>query len=259
MRFQYFSDIHLEFFNGNTNKIKRVFMSKLAKQQSRPEVLLLAGDIGNPFRKCYQIFLEDVSLLYDKVIVIAGNHEYYKAPVEHMSDVDAKCRDICQSMPRENVVFLQNESYDLTPDISIYGGTFWTDIPHAKHRTVQYTINDYSMIPGFTPTMSCMFFDRALQGLKNCIEASPPDREWIVMSHHMPSFSLIDPKYRRPQYADMNCAFASEIGFAHHPQIKAWVYGHTHTPLQSGKFYCNPIGYPGENNTWSLDYSFEIL
>jgi len=34
---------------------------------------------------------------------------------------------------------------------------------------------------------------------------------------------------------------------AHDERIKAWIYGHTHSPRPGPRFYCNPIGYPGEN------------
>jgi hypothetical protein len=29
--------------------------------------------------------------------------------------------------------------------------------------------------------------------------------------------------------------------------IKAWIYGHTHKARTGPRFFCNPLGYPGEN------------
>ena len=35
-------------------------------------------------------------------------------------------------------------------------------------------------------------------------------------------------------------------------KIRAWIYGHTHTSdvreIDGVKFYCNPVGYKGENH-----------
>jgi predicted phosphodiesterase len=58
----------------------------------------------------------------------------------------------------------------------------------------------------------------------------------------------------------MNQWFASNqdlLFTQYNSKIKAWFYGHTHTPsvksLQGIPFYCNPIGYPGENK--DLDFN----
>ena len=73
MRFQYLSDLHLEFYNECFSKIERLFVHKIKNQRSRPDVLLLAGDIGYPFRNSYRRFLEEMSLLYERVVITTGN------------------------------------------------------------------------------------------------------------------------------------------------------------------------------------------
>jgi hypothetical protein len=88
------------------------------------------------------------------------------------------------------------------------------------------------------------------------METQSDGKKVIVMSHHMPSYELIDTLYISKQYAMINCAFASDVSIADDSRIVAWVYGHTHKSYQNGKFYCNPIGYPGENKKWSLAKHF---
>lgn len=254
MKFQYYSDIHLEFYNENINKIHRLFDKK-----TNADVLLLAGDIGYPNRKSYKHFIDMVSPKYKHVFVISGNHEYYKQHPSSMQDVDAMCRDICNQAPHGNVRFLQNEAHQISEDISIYGGTAWTCIPRSKFRSVEASVRDYELIHDFTPHVSNMLHQNFITGLESTLENTSEKMKWIVMSHHIPSHDLVDPKYKVKKYEDINVAFASDVHISHDPRIVAWVYGHTHSPLQKEKFYCNPIGYPGENQTWTLEKEFTII
>lgn len=259
MRFQYFSDIHLEFYNENFNKIGRIFISKLTKQQDRPRFLMLPGDIGHPKLPSYKRFLETLSPMYEKIFVTTGNHEYYKTHLTDMSNIDSKCREICESLPLKNVIFLQNEVHHIDDLTAVYGGTFWTYVPVKNQRAVQFSgINDYRYIYEFYPEHSSALHKQAVQCLQDALDTFP-EKKWIVMSHHMPSFDLIDPKYRVDKYKHLNHAFASDIMQAHDPRIVAWVYGHTHSPFQKDKFYCNPIGYPGENKKWDLSKEFPVM
>lgn len=52
VKFQYLSDLHLEFYNENLNKIQKLFCIKNATAN----ILLLAGDIGKPTHKSYILF-----------------------------------------------------------------------------------------------------------------------------------------------------------------------------------------------------------
>ena len=63
----------------------------------------------------------------------------------------------------------------------------------------------------------------------------------------------ISNKYKN--YTLLNHAFASNVNISS-KYIKAWVYGHTHEKNINGIYYCNPIGYPGENSKYSLENLF---
>lgn len=256
LRFQYFSDTHIEFYNENIPKIQRLFTQKLEKQQDKPNILLIAGDIGMPSRPSYTTFLQSLSPLYEKIFITTGNHEYYKMPYTSLTDLDEQCREICRTMPQNNVVFLQNDVYEIKDDLSIFGATFWTDIPVSKEYTLANCINDFKVIPNMTPSLSSLLHEKSVSLLNYHINNNE-DMKWIVMSHHIPSTDLIHPKYKKHN-TDLNYAFASDINVANDPRILAWVYGHTHSPSQQGKFYCNPVGYPGENKDWILSKEFSI-
>ena len=75
------SDIHLEFLknvsclNSLSQKIPSLYSE--CKFDKKETVLVLAGDIGYPTTDKYWKFIQDCSSQYYKVILIAGNHEYY--------------------------------------------------------------------------------------------------------------------------------------------------------------------------------------
>jgi len=252
-KFQYFSDIHLEFYNENVNKINRMFDIK----DKDADILLLAGDIGYPSKPSYSFFLSMMSPHFEKIFVIPGNHEYYKANLP-IPKVDNLCRQVCSSLPQQNVEFLQNEEYKLSSRISVYGTTLWSHINHENANAVCNIINDYKYVQDFTPQVSNSLHNEANTKLTDFIINKEHDQKVIVMTHHMPSFDFIDTCYKTPIYKDINCAFATDIPIRNDPRIVAWVYGHTHKPRQDGKFYCNPIGYPGENKHWSVQRFFEV-
>jgi hypothetical protein len=115
-------------------------------------------------------------------------------------------------------------------------------------------INDYNYIPEFTYDVSNMLHHQALVKLNEAIEKNI-DRKIIVMSHHMPSYDLIHPKFKNSNF---NSAFASNVEIAKNPIIKVWLYGHTHIPCECDKYYCNPIGYDGENENIQYNKIFVL-
>jgi predicted phosphohydrolase len=199
-----------------------------------------------------------MSPYFEKIFVISGNHEYYKSNME-ITAVDQLCRHICSSLPQQNVMFLQNEEYKLCPQISVYGTTLWTHIYNDTANTIRNTINDYKYIDNFTPEVSNALHIKSIKELTKSVSSKKHDEKVIVMTHHLPSFDLIDSCYRSSVYQEVNCAFATDVAIRNDPRIVAWVYGHTHKSRQDGKFYCNPVGYPGENKNWSLNRFFEIV
>ncbi len=247
--FQYFSDIHTEMSNYvySDNMIERVAPN-----------LIIAGDIGNPFDDKYKKFLSKLSCKFDKIFIIAGNHEYYsfyKNKVQYdrnqMNWFDVVVNQIISVVSQfTNIIFLNNDTYDIeNTNITIFGGTFWTRI--NDDEDVGNFVSDYIHIPEFTKTVSNNLHEIAIQKLSNVLKT---DRLLVVISHHIPKMNLIDIRYRHSGY---DSAFASDIVEADNIKIVAWIYGHTHLPKIQGKFFANPIGYPNENH--NINYNKIIV
>lgn len=248
--FQYFSDLHVDFLTD---------LHILDNLQPSAPYLIIAGDIGSPFNKLYTEFLSHVSRLFTQVFIISGNHEYYytrdadykshdadyktRNSTEWMMHIDNHIRHLCESLP--NVVYLQNQVYELpNTDICIYGTTLWSHIYSAMKYEVKRGVSDYRRIPYFTTEYSNQLFDTNQTLLEEAINKHTSKR-FVVVSHHLPSRELIHDKYK---YCEVNSAFASDVHIASDSRIIAWIAGHTHIPMECGKYHINPIGYPNENS-----------
>jgi predicted MPP superfamily phosphohydrolase len=253
MKFQYFSDIHTEEYKSNPNK--------LIKIQQRIKVcapyLILAGDIGDPFSNIYKDFIIFLSNLFEHIFIICGNHEYYTRKnndTDWMTTVHNEIRTFTSTL--ENVTFLENEVFHISnTDISIFGATFWTDIKDDDENIIKY-IADYNFIPNFTIKKTKDLHQFSCQKLQETLDLFP-ERKFVVISHHLPSYSLIDTKYLLA-VPSLICAFASDINISNNKQIIAWIAGHTHTAIEQGKFHINPIGYKGQNLQYNFNKTIEI-
>lgn len=248
MRIQYVSDIHLEFYN------------KLPDNLIKPEaeVLCLAGDIGFPcsnHNKLYIEFLLKVSKDFRKVFIITGNHEYYttrRYSMEHVNDTIVK---IIKENELHNVTFLDND-YEDFEGYRFVGATLWSkcDVPIVEH-----CINDFRTIKNMTPILYCELHEIAREFLLSP-EVTESPLPVVVMTHHLPSYELIAPVYKK--HKNLNKYFASDSDDLFAPTIKAWIYGHTHTggitKLKDIIFACNPVGYPGENESINTGTTIEL-
>ena len=182
---RYLSDLHLEFIKPN--KIEK-FIKQIPSNID--EICILAGDIGNPYQSNYNMFMEFISKNFKKTFVISGNHEYYNK-TKTIKETNTFLTEYFEKF--DNISFLNNncEKYE---NHCFIGTTLWSKITDPS-----YKINDVYKIPHFDHieynklnTNSVDFLEDALQNNDNC----------IVITHHMPSSSLIDIKYKNEGFEE---------------------------------------------------------
>jgi len=248
MKVRLFSDLHLEFIKPN--KIEQ-FIKKIPF--GNDEICILAGDIGNPYQTNYDSFMRFINKNFKKTFYITGNHEYYnkKKTIQETNEFLEK-----YFQQFDNISFLNN-NYEIYDNYCFIGTTLW-----SKITNLNYNINDVYNIPNFDyieynrlNKLSIDFLQDTLQKNENC----------IVITHHVPSYSLIDVKYKTLQMEPYNQWFycnMDDLIEANVNKIKYWIYGHTHTPsnimINEILFLCNPIGYPNENSILDFKKSFTI-
>lgn len=254
-RIQYVSDIHLEFYD-------KIPFPLLVKPNAR--YLALAGDIGQPSHTNYNAFFQYASSNWDKVFYVPGNHEYYnKKPSskwkwskpQTIEERDADIREVVAQYSNVHLLTPGSPSVHLDKEnVAIVGSTLWSNIPNELHGDIRRMMNDYSYIAkeGGVPIE-----EKDVNSLhKQHYEAlSTAINYWAfqkvpvcVITHHMPSFRLVSPKYTANP---VNVAFASNCEGLMLPHVKSWIYGHTHAAssnLLRGVFTtCNSRGYPNES------------
>jgi len=254
--FQFVSDVHLEF--NDYRQVDRL----LDRIVRKAPTLVLAGDIGNPSHPSYQKLLDRVSGMFERVFIIAGNHEFYGSSI---SETKAELRRLVAPLP--NVYFLDDETFvsDLLP-VHIFGGTMWSSVTESERAEVERVMSDGRRIYGFGVSDARNHHHVFVDLLEAALE-SHTDKPFLVVSHHLPAMHLIDPEYKG---SGINSAFATDVRVAEDNGVVAWIYGHTHKPCLGApgkwpatpheqRFFCNPIGYPGENHEADPNRVLEIV
>ena len=250
MKLTYISDIHLEFYTPE----KAAEIIKQILPQSENEVLILAGDIGNPRNETYDTLMKHASVNFKKTFVIAGNHEYYGGK-KNMEDTLGYMKTYFKQYA--NISFLDN-TWETYEGYTFVGLTLWSAVTNP-----QYKINDIRAIKDMSVDLYNELNQVCIEFLNEALRKFT--KNVIVITHHMPSESLIDAKYLEGEVNHYNQWFYSDMDefiLEHRYSIACWIYGHTHAPSVSSVYgvpmLCNPMGYPGENSVVNFQKVFEI-
>ena len=246
------SDIHLELSTHVNRLVKRLIPNVSIDSTTRhtsttgPTILVLAGDIGNPFTDNYKMFLSKIARHYDHVFVVTGNHEYYQVDSDNshltMDEVNKFVALTAHSIP--NVHFLNHDSFIINK-VRFLGCTLWTK---SDPKLAKY-MNDYNRIPWMTPALCQQLHDNDVAWLCSELDKDEITEEYnktVVITHHLPSYKIIADKYRGDP---MNSFFATNLDDLV-KKADIWCCGHSHTAklIKIGKCECylNPVGYSQE-------------
>jgi predicted phosphohydrolase len=247
----YLSDLHLEFYKNDID-----FNTLFDIKKFHGKVLCLCGDIGFPEEETYGNFIDFVTKLFKYVFVISGNHEYYsvKRTVKTIDETDNLIEEICGKY--DNVFFLNNKMHFIEEyNLHIIGSPLWTDVDKNLKQYELYSYNDFSKIYSNKDTKLNLQYldDMHIQSKDFIIESLENIKDLnsnvIIMTHHMPSYQLINDKYKNFK---LNSLFASNLDdLIEKYKINYWLCGHSHMSnkikINNTQLMLNPVGYPGEN------------
>jgi predicted MPP superfamily phosphohydrolase len=228
MDVQYASDLHIDHFSDFTTMIV----------PSAP-VLLIAGDICSAWKPMYRDFLEWCSHRWAQVILISGNHEYTcpDGEIHTLKETDMHIRHIAGQFP--NVVFLQDgESVRIRGTaVRVVGATLWSAVDPVIHAEIQTKKGDYKhtytdMPLGFrltTPMDICAIHALQKATLASAMATHTQDR-LILMTHHMPSLSLLEPEYRHDRLH--SCYASADDDLFYYSNLEAVICGHSHRAIR---------------------------
>ncbi len=241
MKIQYASDLHLE-FGENTKWLKANPLIPSA------DILVLGGDIGFLGDANYKThpFWDWVSKNYKQVIVVPGNHELYK-----QFDINELYEGWTLEI-RPNVRAYYNSVIHLDEETDLIASTLWAKIPPAEEYFTERCVSDFIRIRNGKFRLSSQRFNEEHYRCRKFIEKAVKEskaKNIIVMTHHVPSFSLIADEFKG---SSINGAFTVELGnFIADSPIKYWIYGHSHRNINAliGNTQCvsNQMGYVFQN------------
>lgn len=225
MKFQYWSDIHNEFWKGK-------WKDAITEHNDCP--LLLAGDFGE---FCRNKTVDDFKYLcerYPKVYYVNGNHDFYQSsfPI-----IDAKMDQLEKEI--SNLVVMRTGRIEQLGAYKLIGDTMWIkDRPDLRI----YKIYDYSQIKDCLPEATNRF-ERWREWA-----ATVMDENTIVMTHHVPSYQLVNPRFSKGEHTHWFIGDCEDLILKHKPKL--WVAGHTHDCFDriigETRVVINPWGYPNE-------------
>lgn len=244
-RFQIVSDLHIEALYAS-GKTVRDILTPSAK------FLIIAGDLGRVENgELYVKALKELCSMFQKVILVAGNHEYYSmnpGPKITIEDVDKILWGLIKTPGMENLIFLNNETVNID-GILIHGATFWSYCPFQYYKNLPL-YRDCGHGPRLLKVAE---FNRmhlqAVESLENTIQyANQENLSLLVVTHYAPSFrGTLAPKHVYDPIAPamgnhknyMYCSSSDHL--VENSSILSWVYGHTSHNGNIGKLVSNQL------------------
>jgi len=257
--FDLISDTHLEFYQ-KAKQIKPLLDQIKAQKQS--SIICLAGDIGYPKMPLYRVFLENLMELYDYILVVSGNHEYYNARSTAV-EIDQRIKDLCEdltSRSSKTVIYLQKQAIEIQGHVFL-GCTLWSEI--HNHALVTRSMSDYKKIQKkghyglngayrhthiTTHDVNRWHYDH-VQWLKEQL-ALYQDKPVIIITHHAP---ITLPEIHPPAFCNnaLTEAYCTDLSELVKRPVVCWCFGHTHQSYKGqyrGVWFQNsPAGYRFEN------------
>ena len=215
---------------------------------SELDVLILAGDIGDPVT--VRLFFDYLRRKTAKlpVLYVLGNHEYYGFAI-------SEAKDIYRSISQEYGITLLDDESTTIGGTQFSGTTLWSDFSLAEKpadamRWAGEVLPDFREIyddngEPLTPSKMAALHRESRAFLREALQQ--PAEKHVVISHFLPRSGLIGKRhYHSKEGLTRSAYWANEM-----PDFTAaadlWVYGHSHdnisTYINDTRFASNQRGY----------------
>lgn len=262
LNIQIVSDLHAEFWS---QKQKFNFIKPTAP------ILCLLGDVcccgADDDFEIFKRFISELIPLYETIIMVSGNHEYYfntgkSSTITYANTIQGIDDRISAFFKATSpkLHYLNNSVLKIASGKTTYtiiGSTLWSWIPESQRKIITEEMNDYKYIKFYDGKKSRALtsHDVATMHLKNykyikmqINKAKKLGHKIIVLTHHKPYLSsTYNPK-------SLDVAYESDLSGLFEYPVVLWGYGHTHIADNSmqGKtlVYSNPKGYPKQKTKY---------
>lgn len=233
---QYVSDLHLEFGAGPIVPVVGTH-------------LVICGDIGSPYDQNYRDLLCSASNEYEKVFVVAGNHEYWQNGRASIKEVNRQIYDVTSRF--DNVQFLNRSTGTINDKFNIIGCTLWTRIMTPSpitngddkqigiHNMNKMHDQDYKWLRNELDNYYRHHNKHLYIGSRNdhrmewerSLRENHYSKKLVIATHHVPTRRLMAPKFRQSKYKDHYDRVYNDLDdlIKKNTYIGAWLCGHTHS------------------------------
>jgi predicted phosphodiesterase len=249
VKFQIASDLHIEFRNERYAVVTDYITPSA-------DVLILAGDIGNLYQyDQLRQFLEDVCNLFQYVLYVPGNHEYYRVnnipevPLHQLTDL------LIELETNISNLFLLNRGSVCIEDVCIAGCTLWSDpkVTSIPHYIVRIRGFNKPAIYRAAHHKDLRFIDRTVAYCKE------KKQKLLMVTHHCPTYRVTKGKKDNDEYVSL---YATNLERRlRGDQVHTWVCGHIHknfdfVSTQGTRVVGNQKGKPKDDIT---DYRMNMV
>lgn len=249
MQIQIISDIHLEIEDDKTYHIEgeKSFYEKIVPSA---DILVIAGDLC-PLRLplLNDKFKKWAKTKWKRIIRVTGNHEYWGGVItkDNIYNDDGQFITLSQGIVKYG-------------DVTFICATGWGDLT-TNLRLVNAQFCDYFQIYPMDYKMYNEMGKKHRKFITDTVQKT--EGKIVIVTHHMPSFSLIDLEYA--DSGDINYFFAMDYDKfleEYQDKIDCWVYGHSHMfnneIINGVRTIRNPYGYPMEDSLFKPNYIIEV-
>jgi predicted phosphodiesterase len=238
MKLVLMSDLHFEFHRDGG----AAFCEEILDKTPTCDVIALAGDIGQLNMSYWQIkdFLTKLSRKAETVIYVPGNHEGYRSSYEESTKLLIQLQE---ELPWE-VGVASDCIYEVQyNDFDIYAGTLWFPnlMPDAYLKSC---MADFS----YVKSLEQHIYRENDAFIKLLKEHWDNTKKNIIITHHMPSYQCVEPKFRGNALNQFFCNDLDDLITELKPRV--WICGHSHEAIDikigDTRVVSSPSGYPNE-------------
>lgn len=240
MKVDYISDLHLDFHvsmqSFSWEAKTSVFLTELLPEE-KGDILVIAGDLSHDNQQSYTI-LKFFSTVYEQVLFVLGNHDYYLLPGEQQlkykqnsKNREADLLERVKDLP--NVAYLSYFETFKYNGVTFAGATSWYPLQTEQERRFFYnSLNDSRLIKALDIAATHKVEMQAFEQLE------PVD----VLITHVPPTKIDSHDY----FGSTDC-FLNTLPSS---VAKVFIFGHSHEQKvyeKENTVYCiNALGYPRE-------------